>query len=329
MLIPGLNITIGGQFGSCGKGLFNSYLAKTEDIDIAVTNAGTNSGHTFYYRGKKCVVKQLPVSGIINDRCIIYLCAGAVINPRVLLQEIEEFNIPPSRVRIHPRAAIITDEAVKYERHGPIKKIASTRSGVGRAISNKVSRCHPTASQVDSIQSYTTNFGLQSVLENGYTALFEAPQGLGLSLNSGFSYPYCTSRDITVSSILSDAQVHPSCLGRVISCIRTYPIRVGNIYEDGKLVGYSGPFYNDSVECTWENLGVEPEYTTNTNRVRRVATFSHTQYAEMLDVLKPDKVFLNFANYLSGTDLAKLLNMLPEVTHLGYGPKTGDIRERL
>ena len=120
---------------------------------------------------------------------------------------------------------------------------------------------------------------------------------MDLSLNSGFAYPYCTSREITVSSTLSDVQVHPSYLGKVCVSIRTFPIRVGNIIDNGSIVGYSGPFYPDSIELSWEDIGVEPELTTITKRERRVATFSYEQYNKMMRLYKPDYVLLNFANY--------------------------------
>ena len=106
--------------------------------------------------------------------------------------------------------------------------------------------------------------------------------------------------------------------------MRTYPIRVGNLEH-----GYSGPFYEDSTETTWEELNLAPEYTTNTRRIRRVATFSKKQYRKMLALFKPDYVFLNFANYLNPDDLTNMLSTLPEVTHVGYGPTMDDILSRL
>jgi adenylosuccinate synthase len=88
-----LNILIDGQFRSTGKGLLASYIACTNHIDIAVSNASANAGHTFYYHGDKHIVKQLPVTVVIRDRCLIYLCAGAIIHPPTLLAEIAKFNI--------------------------------------------------------------------------------------------------------------------------------------------------------------------------------------------------------------------------------------------
>jgi adenylosuccinate synthase len=169
---------------------------------------------------------------------------------------------------------------------------------------------------------------LSWLLNQGIVAGMEVPQGFSLSINSGHSYPHCTSREITVTAALADAQLHPSYLGNVFAVIRTFPIRVGHIVEEGKIVGDSGPFFPDSKETSWEKIGVEKEYTTNTKRVRRVATFSMIEYKKMLKMFRPNYIFLNFANYLSLKKLKSLLRKLPEVTHVCVGPKIEDVMLR-
>lgn len=96
--------------------------------------------------------------------------------------------------------------------------------------------------------------------------------------------------------------------------------------KDGEEIGNSGPFYPDSVETTWDELLIGVERTTVTGRIRRVASFSMHQYRNMLKVLKPDYILLNFANYLSQEDLEFLVEQLPEVTHLGFGPEIKDVK---
>jgi hypothetical protein len=59
-----------------------------------------------------------------------------------------------------------------------------------------------------------------------------------------------------------------------------------------------------------------------------VATFSHEQYKQALKGLRPDNVFLNFCNYLTDNQLLGLLQKLPEVNYLGFGPSYLDIFER-
>jgi adenylosuccinate synthase len=323
-----LNILIDGQFGSTGKGLVASYIGWYNHIDLAITNASMNAGHTFYIGDTKYVTKHLPITGILNRRSTIYLCAGAIINPSYLLKELELFDIDPERVCIHPRAAVIEDCDIKREETGAVKKIASTQSGVGQALIRKINRESSLAQGNELLKPMVKEIDVAWLLDQGISAGMEVPQGFSLSINSGYSYPHCTSREITVSAALSDAQLHPSYLGNVFSVIRTFPIRVGHIVEDGMMVGDSGPFYPDSKETNWKKLGFPKEYTTNTKRVRRVATFSMIEYKKMLKMFHPDYIFLNFANYLSLNELQKLLKKLKEVTHVCFGPKIEDILER-
>jgi adenylosuccinate synthase len=324
-LIKGkLNLLIDGQFGSTGKGLFASYIAHKEGptIDIAISISGPNAGHTFYTAGIKNVVKQLPVIGVLNTDSIIYIPAGAIINPTILLREIEMYNITTNRIFIHPHATIIEKQDLETEKEGSAVAISSTQNGVGAALSRKILRGARVAKDIKELSYFVKTFSLIDFLIEGKTAFVEAPQGYNLSLNSGF-YPYCTSKEITIQGVLSDCMAHPYYLGKVTMCIRTHPIRVGNLPD-----GYSGPFFDDSIETTWEALGLATEYTTNTKRVRRVATFSYKQYKQALKSIRPDNVFLNFCNYLSDEQLSNLLQKLPEVNYLGFGPSHLDVYER-
>ena len=327
MLQPGkLNIIIDGQFGSTGKGLMASYVGWSYDVDLAITNASPNAGHTFYLDGIAYVTRHLPVTGVMNESSIIYLCPGAIINPLILQSEIKEFDIDLARIYIHPRAAVIEQQDIEEEQEGSVKKIASTRSGVGSALVRKINRSARLAKDNRMLRPMVKELNVEWYLDKNLSAVMEVPQGFDLSINSGLSYPHCTSREITIPTALADAQVHPKYLGSVIVCLRTFPIRVGHIVEDGKIVGNSGPFYKDSVETSWTGIGVPKEYTTCTKRVRRVATFSMIQYKRMLKAFKPDYILLNFVNYLSKVQLSNLLDKLPEVTHISSGPRIEDVK---
>lgn len=344
MLRPGrLNITIDGQFGSTGKGVLNAFLAlRTTPVpDICVTNAAPNAGHTFIDRdGQRRTCFHLPVSGVLTPDAHIYLAAGSIIDPVILLREIADFSIVPDRIKIDPRACILSPEHTQREQaqQSGATALASTRKGVGAALADKVARVPGVriADACEELNPYVGRRDLMRDMDAGKTVLMEVPQGFGLSINHGLSYPHCTSRDITIGAALNDAGVHPAYLGAVIASIRTYPIRVGNIVEEGREIGFSGPFYPDSIETTWAALGLPDELTTVTKRVRRVATFSLRQYADMLRHLRPDAVFLNFANHLSGADaLADLRQKMRSVetnermtpVHLiGFGPDARDVR---
>jgi adenylosuccinate synthase len=321
-----LNIIIDGQFGSTGKGLLSSYMGTKFDVDVAITNGSPNAGHSFYVKDQKCITHHLPVTGVLNEKSIIYLCSGAIINPVILMRELSTFNCS-HRLYIHPRAAVIEEQDLNEEKEGFVKKIASTRSGVGSALARKINRSASLAKDNEMLKPFVKEFDLNERLQQKDWVVMEVPQGFDLSINSGLSYPHCTSREITISAALADAQVHPGDLGSVTVCIRTFPIRVGHIVEENKKVGDSGPFYSDSTETSWANIGVEEELTTVTGRVRRVATFSMLQYKRMLEAFRPDYILLNFTNYLSEKELSELLHKLPEVTHISNGPKVENVKD--
>ena len=339
------NIIMDGQFGSTGKGLIAGYLGLKDErcgaVDFAVTNAAPNAGHTFVQEdGRKIMTHHFPMVGLVNPETKLVIDAGAIIDPVLFQKEMKEFNIHPGRVYVHPRAAVICPEDVEEERRrdsGPTK-IASTQHGVGAALKRKIDRTAILAKDHPYLSQFCYSYpNLNQTMRDGATVSLEVPQGYGLGINSGLSYPHCTSREISVSQALSDAQIHPRYLGNVLMSIRTYPIRVGNIKDyDGKEIGWSGPFWEDSMETTWERLGFKPELTTVTKRVRRVATFSFSQYEDALEALRPTHVFVNFMNYLKSWQEAKdfltLLvdkeidhNQFPIRYYYGCGPTVKDV----
>jgi hypothetical protein len=93
------------------------------------------------------------------------------------------------------------------------------------------------------------------------SVIIEATQGYGLGLHAGW-YPKCTSRDVRAIDALAEVGISPWQPGvdRVLVWVvfRPFPIRVA---------GDSGELRN---ETSWDDLGLPPEYTTVTQKVRRV-----------------------------------------------------------
>lgn len=338
-----LDILIDGQFGSTGKGLFASWMAiYGPKYDVAMSSASPNSGHTAIVNGRKIVTHHLPILGVIN-KIPIYLTAASVINKELLIREIDENGLDRDMVTIHPCATVISDTN-KTDDEKQSKLIASTMQGVGPARANKIMRrSTPIGSMTtSSIKNKLDGINIDDVHYLSYCgdtdekrAWIEIPQGYSLSLNHSGFYPYTTSRDCTVSQALADANIHPKFLGGVVMTVRSYPIRVGNVYENGKLIGYSGPYYDDQKEISWAEINVEPEYTTVTKRKRRVFTWSNTQFEESIRAIRPDVIFTNFLNYLSKYQEAELFKKieticLDELKFLpllmsGRGPTSDDV----
>ena len=331
-------VLIDGQYGSTGKGLLAAFLASQPHnaVDFAVTNASANAGHWTKFadsrNGSDFCCYHLPTFGVIQPCSKIILNAGSIINPDLLLAEMETCKVSMDRVCIHPNATVITKEDILREENlkSQATKISSTQKGVGAALARKITRTAEIARNNETLAPMIDNIDLNSAMSLGARVSIEMPQGYSLSLNGKF-YPYCTSRDCTVSAALSSAGIHPSYLGRVVMSVRTYPIRVGNIPK----YGYSGDTYADQEEITFESLGVPNELTTVTKRIRRIFTWSDAQYTDALIENRPDITFLNFCNYASRDTILDIwehiqkvsLSRLGYMQHriLGWGPNVEDV----
>ena len=323
-ITPGrASVLVGGQFGSEGKGLAAAWLAEWAQNDgmtpdIATTNAGAQAGHTTRYRsGTQFICYHLPTTGVTRLKraspsysgCQSYVNAGSIIDVDALLKELDDCTGHRPwllNLTIHPRAAIITDAAREEENRpdAATTKTASTRKGVGATIAGKIMRRIALAGDDERLKQhgYIGVIDLNRALINdSKTVVVEIPQGTDLSINHGLEYPYVTSRDCWVGSGLSDAGIHPSLVGPICMVVRTMPIRVGNIVDEfGHQLGQSGPFYPDGPELSWERdlPGVEPERTTVTKRIRRIAAWSDQQYDHAIRLNHPTIIFVNFLNYL-------------------------------
>lgn len=336
---PGAHVLIDGQYGSTGKGLASSVIAEAlleDDKGVRVTsNAGPNSGHTFYMPdGQKVVLRQLPSYSVYRwlrgKKSKVYLNAGAMIDYAVFRHELfklisiaEPESLPFStQVTVSPRACLILDSD-KTAESGIAQGLGSTGKGGGSALARKVMRD----------RSAVVGDALGDVVHTGHMpynetlpTLIETSQGFSLSLNASPFYPHTTSRDVTVSQALADAGIHPGFYRQTMMVVRTFPIRVG---------GNSGGCYPDQREIGWGDIGVPPETTTVTGKIRRVFTWSWDQFRDSLRALQPDHLFINFMNYLDIhergpfveeviRDYTETLGRRPYSVILGYGPEVKD-----
>lgn len=316
---PGkFNVVCDGQHGSTGKGLISSYLAKKYNIQSASTTCMANSGHTAVLEdGTKFIAKILPANAILNlqnpGRMTFYIGATAGFYLEQLFKEIAECKLEQNQVKIHSRAMVITEDDAAQERSG-VKYIASTMQGSAAALTKKIMRQqgYKLARDYPELEPYIVDNMhelVDTMLLPGFAHMWlhDCSQGFSLSINHGSHYPACTSRDCTATAALSDMGVAPQKIGDVYLVIRPYPIRVGNVVENGVEVGNSGGWYRDQHEMTWDevkkNCGAPDdldlkELTTVTKRIRRVASFSPEQLRQAVTVNGATKIALNFANYL-------------------------------
>jgi adenylosuccinate synthase len=142
-----LTIIVGSQWGDEGKGRVVDLLAADADM-VARYSGGDNAGHTVTVGEKNFKLHLLP-SGVIHSHTIGLMGCGMVINPAVLLEEIEivrqaGVEISPERIKISHAAHLITPghialDAAQEQARGD-QKIGTTKRGIGPAYTSKVTR---------------------------------------------------------------------------------------------------------------------------------------------------------------------------------------------
>jgi adenylosuccinate synthase len=279
-----------------------------DNPDIVCSSFGPNAGHTYVDNdGNATVLKALPSSSITARNAMVLIMPDSVINIDTFLKEAAL--VGENRVFVHPRVAVVTpDDAAAASLTG--RHVAGTMQGTGHAIARKILRLKDTKLAMNLLPSrfiMDTCEAVRTYVNKGATVLFEMSQGFDLSINHGFDYPYLTSRDITVGAAINSMGIPHKQVSQVIGCIRTYPIRVGNV--DG---GWSGPCWPDQAELSWQAITTDSgsatpilEHTTVTKRVRRVFTFSPMQVAQFVAANQPDWLFLNFMQYVNAADAGK------------------------
>ncbi len=309
-----VTVIVGGQYGGEGKGKVVSYLSQRDNPDFVVRCGGPNSGHTVYHGNEIYKLRMLP-AGFVNSASRLLLAPGCIINPKILLQELEISGIDPKRLGVDRNTVVITDDEIKGENElGLRAKIGSTLSGTGFGVINRIKRDGSARLAVDTpeLQSFITDVSAEvnTGLDLGRSCIIEGTQGFGLSLYHTLYYPYATSRDTTAAAFISEVGISPLAVTSIIMVIRTFPIRVE---------GNSGPLEN---EITWQELRETSgypyeieEYTTVTNRLRRVGKFDLNLVKRAAMVNKPTAIALNGADYLEYDNKGKQqFNFLSETT---------------
>ena len=298
-----VDVLVGGQYGSEGKGNIAAYLAKEYDVLIRV--GGPNAGHKVYEEPKPYTFQQLP-SGTRASEAELVIGPGAVINPEILLREIADCKVSNKRLSIDPQAIIIEQSDIEKETNGIKGLIASTGQGVGWATARRILDRGKTSVRMAKDYGDLKPFvrSALQVLDNafakGHKLLLEGTQGTGLSIYHGH-YPHVTSRDTTVSGCLAESGIAPNRVRKVIMVCRRYPIRVGNPPN-----GTSGYM---SKEITFKEIsrrsGVkldeleEVEKGSVSHRLRRVGEFDWALLRRSVSLNSPIDIALTFADYIS------------------------------
>ena len=140
-----IDVVLGTFFGDEGKGKIIDYLSTNADVAFRCSG-GNNAGHTINVDGKKYAFHLVP-SGILNPNAKVVIGNGVVIDPKVLLKEIDDLKaggFSVDNLYISEKAHIIMPyhilmDRVLEERKGD-DKIGTTVRGIGPTYSDKAER---------------------------------------------------------------------------------------------------------------------------------------------------------------------------------------------
>lgn len=336
------DVVVGGQAGSEGKGAVVGHLLRTCSYGASVRPGSSNAGHTVYHdtekgqalasevpddeRWEEYVHQVIPSAITVSPNVVCYMAPESSFGLDEFFEEMQDARDrwgdanAAARVVVDPKAAIITEEHRATEADRKLgEDIGSTVHGCGAVRVEKTWRSagdvrlagdyaplssflsDNTASPVDGhneasrVPEMLVRHG-----RRGEQVLVEGTQGTLLSMNQGPHWPYSTSRDCIASTMLSSCGLPPSAAGDVWAVFRTYPIRVG---------GDSGPMAGEEIDfgTIADRAGhTDPpvEFTSVTDKKRRIFEWSWDQFHFALRLNDPDWVAVTFLDYLNADDFA-------------------------
>ena len=184
---------IGAQWGDEGKGKVVDLLAEKAKM-IVRFSGGDNAGHTVINPYGEFKLHLIP-SGIFYPHTVCIIGNGVVINPKVLIDEIDQLNergVDTARLFISDRAHLIMpyhillDGLEETSRAG--KVLGTTRRGVGPAFTDKAARLGIRIG--DLLDKEALLERLRSVLDYKNTILTKVYQADPLSLDEVYN-DYC------------------------------------------------------------------------------------------------------------------------------------------
>jgi adenylosuccinate synthase len=280
---------IGMQWGDEGKGKIIDFLSEKADI-VARFNGGNNAGHTLMVGKQKTVLHLIP-SGILHKGTIAVIGNGVVIDPKVLLDEIElleknKVSVTPKNLMVSSNAHVILPYYIEMDRQTG-EAIGTTARGIGPAYMYKAARkglrmhqfvdkklfkqLHGKDSFYDAYASYAEKLReyvaditpyMNDAIRNNRKVLFEGAQGTLLDLDHG-TYPFVTSSSCITGGVCTGLGIPPKSVHAVMGILKAYTTRVGN-----------GPFPTELKDKNGKHLAnAGKEFGATTGRARRVGWF--------------------------------------------------------
>jgi adenylosuccinate synthase len=140
----GAVVVVGAQWGDEGKGKIVDIYSRHADCIVRYAG-GANAGHTLVVDGDKVVFRLIP-SGALNPKTQCVLGQGTVIDPMVLVSELEALKkrglFAPERFVVSERAHVVLPQHMLIDglREERSDSIGTTKKGIGPAYEDKAGR---------------------------------------------------------------------------------------------------------------------------------------------------------------------------------------------
>ena len=138
-------VVVGTQWGDEGKGKATDYLADRMDLVVRY-QGGNNAGHTILAEGHTLKLQLIP-SGILYPHITSVIADGVVVDPRVLLDEMDGLaavGVDPSRLVVSGNCHMIMPYHLELERVTERflgkNALGTTKRGIGPAYGDKAAR---------------------------------------------------------------------------------------------------------------------------------------------------------------------------------------------
>jgi len=138
-------VVVGTQWGDEGKGKLTDLLAGEMDLVVRY-QGGHNAGHRIVVDGEAFALQLVP-SGILYDHITPVIGNGVVVDPAVLLEEIDMLNakgVDTTRLMVSGNAHMIMPYHQELdrvtERYLGKNSLGTTKRGIGPAYADKASR---------------------------------------------------------------------------------------------------------------------------------------------------------------------------------------------
>lgn len=142
--MPGVAL-VGIQWGDEGKGKVTDLLAEHTDFVVRY-QGGNNAGHTIVVKDERYALHLIP-TGILYPHCTPVIGPGVVINPEVLIEEMDSLEtrgIDTTRLLISGNAHLIMPYHLELdrvtERRLGKNRLGTTKRGIGPTYADKATR---------------------------------------------------------------------------------------------------------------------------------------------------------------------------------------------